>query len=58
MLDPILKEHRMLKLHDIRLLQLGEFMYSYKHSLLSIRFRNTFPLNNQTHNNTRNADAF
>ena len=27
MLDPILKEHRMLKLHDIRLLQLGEFHF-------------------------------
>ena len=58
MLDPILKEHRMLTLHDIRLLELGEFMYSYKHLLLSIRFKHTFPLNNQTHNNTRNADAF
>ena len=50
--DPIYKEHRRLKL-------LGKFMYSYKHSLLPIRFRNTFPLNNQTHNyNTRNAVAF
>ena len=49
----------MLKLLDIRLLELGKFMYSYKHSLLPIRFRNTFPLNNQTHNyNTRNAVAF
>ena len=58
-LDPIYKEHRMLKLLDIRLLELGKFMYSYKHSLLPIRFRNTFPLNNQTHNyNTRNAVAF
>ena len=45
-LDPIYKEHRMLKLLDIRLLELGKFMYSYKHSLLPIRFRNTFPLNN------------
>ena len=35
--DPIYKEHRRLKL-------LGKFMYSYKHSLLPIRFRNTFPL--------------
>ena len=50
--DPIYKEHRRLKL-------LGKFMYSYKLSLLPIRFRNTFPLNNQTHNyNTRNAVAF
>ena len=30
----------MLKLHDIHLLELGKFMYSYKHSLLTIRFRN------------------
>ena len=59
-LDSIYKEHRMLKLLDIRLLELGKFMYSYKHSLLPIRFRNTFPLNNQTHNYnyTRNAVAF
>ena len=59
-LDPIYKEHRMLKLLDIRLLELGKFMYSYKHSLLPIRFRNTFPLNNQTHNYNyaRNAVAF
>ena len=58
-LDPIYKEHRRLKLLDIRLLELGKFMYSYKRSLLPIRFRNTFPLNNQTHNyNTRNAVAF
>ena len=49
----------MLNLRDIRLLELGKFMFSYKHSLLPIRFRNTFPLNNQTHNyNTRNAVAF
>ena len=50
----------MLKLLDIRLLELGKFMYSYKHSLLPIRFRNTFPLNNQTHNYNyaRNAVAF
>ena len=49
----------MLKRLDIRLLELGKFMYSYKHSLLPIRFRNTFPLNNQTDNyNTRNAVAF
>ena len=30
----------MLKLHDIHLLELGKFMYSYKHSLLPIKFRN------------------
>ena len=49
----------MLKLYDIHLLELGKCMYSYKHSLSPIRLRNTFLLNNQTHNyNTRDADAF
>ena len=58
-LDLIFKEHRMLKFYDIRLLELGKLMYSYKNSLLSSKFRNTFLLNIQTHNyNTRNADAF
>jgi len=30
----------MLNLHDTHLLELGKFMYSYKHSLLPIGFRN------------------
>ena len=34
----------MLKLLDILLLELGKFMYSYKHSLLPIRYRILFLL--------------
>ena len=48
--DHIFTEHRMQKFHDIRLLELGKFMYSFKNSLLPSKFRNTFPLNNLTHN--------
>ena len=40
--DPIFKELGILKFNDIHLLQLGQFMYSCKNSLLSPRFNNNF----------------
>ena len=56
--DPIFKEH-ILKFDNIHSLKLGKFIYSYKKSLLHCKFKNAFPLNNQTHSyNTRIAHAF
>ena len=58
--DPLFKKSGLLKFHDICLLQLEKFMYSYKTFLLPKRFDNMFLLNNQIHtyNNTRNLLAF
>ena len=40
--DPIFKELSILKFNDIHLLQLGQFMYSYKSSSLPLKFSNKF----------------
>ena len=56
--DPIFKELSILKFNDIHLLQLGQFMYSYKSSSLPLKFSNKFLQNIQFHNyNTRNSHA-
>ena len=56
--DPIFKELSILKFNDIHLLQLGQFMYSYKSSSLPLKFSNKFLPNSQFHNyNTRNSHA-
>ena len=56
--DPIFKELSILKFNDIHLLQLGQFMYSYKSSSLPLKFSNKFLQNSQFHNyNTRNSHA-
>ena len=44
--DIIYKELSILKLHDIYLMQLGQFMYSFKNSSLPPRFSNKFLRNN------------
>ena len=56
--DPIFKELSILKFNDIHLLQLGQFMYSYKSSSLLLKFSHKFLQNSQFHNyNTRNSHA-
>ena len=56
--DPIFKELSILKFNDIHLLQLGQFIYSYKSSSLPLKFTNKFLQNSQFHNyNTRNSHA-
>ena len=44
---PIFKELGILKFNDIHLLQLGQFMYSYKNSFLPPSFYNNFSQNNE-----------
>ena len=52
--DALFKKSGLLKFHDICLLQLGQFMHSYKNFLFLKRFDNMFLLNNQIHTyNTR-----
>ena len=47
--DPIFKELELLKLCDIRQLELGKLMFSLNHSLLPSKFNNYFSLNKQVH---------
>ena len=56
--DPLFKNCCILKVNDIFLLQLGNFMYSYRNGLLPEKFNGMFQSNNQIHSyNTRNAKA-
>ena len=57
--DPIFKELKLLKLSDIRQLELGKRMFSLNHSLLPSKFNNYFSLNKQVHSYaTRFANDF
>ena len=57
--DPLFKKLNILKFEDIRSLQLGQFMYCHKNSLLPKRFNSMFVLNNQVHTyDTRHSKAF
>ena len=58
--EPIFKKLNLLKFQDIHLLHLGQFMFSFKNSILGPRkFKNIFTTNNQIHNyNTRHANSF
>ena len=57
--DPIFKELELLKLSDIRQLELGKLMFSLNHSLLPSKFNNYFSLNKQVHSYaTRHANDF
>ena len=57
--DPLFKKINILKFEDIRLLQLGQFMYCHKNSLLPKSFNSMFVLNNQVHTyDTRHSKAF
>ena len=56
--EPIFKDLGILKLSDIHLLQLDQFMYSCKNSFLPPKFNNNFSQSNQFHSyNTRNSQA-
>ena len=57
--DPIFKELELLKLSDIRQLELGKLMFSLNHSLLPSKFNNYFSLNKQVHSYaTRHTNDF
>ena len=57
--DPIFKDLGILKLSDIHLLQLGQFMYSCKNSFLPPRFNDNFSQSNQFHSyNARYSQAY
>ena len=47
--DPIFKELELLKLNDVRQLELGKLMFSFSRSLLPSKFNNYFSLNKQVH---------
>ena len=47
--DPIFKELELLKLNDVRQLELGKLMFSFNRSLLPSKFNNYFSLNKQVH---------
>ena len=57
--DPIFKELELLKLSDIRQLEVGKLMFSLNHSFLPSKFKNYFSLNKQVHSYaTRYANDF
>ena len=47
--DPIFKKLGILKFHDLNLLQLGQFMFSYQIRNLPPKLANKFTLNSQIH---------
>ena len=56
---PIFKNLRLLKFHDIRKLQTGQFMFLYENNLSPVHFENLFILKRQVHNyNTRTVNEF
>ena len=48
--SPIFKELHLLKLQDIRILQICQFMFSYKSKKLPYKFQEMFIVNSQIHN--------
>ena len=57
--DPIFQNLGILKFHDIYLIQLGLFMYSYQNHTLPLKFHCKFTLQSQIHSyNTRNSCKF
>ena len=57
--NPIFKELELLKLSDIRQLELGKLMFSLNHSLLPSKFNNYVSLNKQVRSYaTRHANDF
>ena len=57
--DPIFKELHIMKFCDICSLQMGQFMFSYKHGLLPACFDSFFIPNSEVHSDlTRNAKSF
>jgi len=52
----IIKQLNLLKLHDINILQIAQFMYKYPHYLLPTVFNDYFVLNSDIHeHNTRSS---
>jgi len=50
---------QLLKLHQIKLLQIGTFMFSYNHSLLPSNFKNYFQCGSDIHTHyTRNSSKY
>ena len=57
--NPILESLYLLKLEDIRKLQISQFMFSIRNSLTPIGFQDMFTLNSQIHRyNTRTSKSF
>ena len=57
--EPIFKKLRILKFHDLNLLQLGQFMFSYQIRTLPPKLASKFTLNSQIHTYySRNSHAF
>ena len=57
--DPIFKQLHIMKFHNICSLQMGQFMFSYKHGLLPVNFDSFLILNSEIHNYlTRNTKSF
>ena len=57
--DPIFQNLGILKFHDIYLIQLGLFMYSYQNHTLPLKFHCKFTLQSQINSyNTRNSCKF
>ena len=57
--DPLFKQLKILKLHNLYLFQVGKFMFLFKKGLLPDVFNDMFLLTNQVHSyNTRNSNAF
>jgi len=57
--DPIFKNLGILNFHDIHLLHLGLFMYSYQNQTLPSKFACKFTLKSQIHSyHTRNTHTF
>ena len=57
--DPIFRNLGILKFHDIYLIQLGLFMYSYQNRTLPLKFHCKFTLQSQVHSyGTRNSCKF
>ena len=57
--NPIFKSLYLLKLEDIRKLQISQFMFSIRNNLTPIGFQDMFTLNSQIHRyNTRTSKSF
>ena len=57
--DPLFLEHKILKIKDLYLFQLGQFMYKYNNNSLPRIFDSTFPKNQFFHNYpTRQSNEF
>jgi exonuclease III len=57
--SPIFKDLKLLKIKQIRVLQIGDFIYRYEHNLLPASFMGYFTLGSQIHtHNTRRATSY